>query len=203
MQQAKLPSSPKVVVLAGPNGAGKSTTAPRLLRGVLGVEEFVNADTIAAGLSGFAPDRAAMAAGRVMLRRLRELAASKANFAFETTLASRSFAPWLARLRADGYRTHLVFLWLPSADTAVARVAQRVASGGHDVPEEVVRRRYAAGLRHFFSLYQTLADSWQFVDNTTGVGERPRIIAFGSALKVARVVAAEPWQRIQAQSKAP
>src|SRR6516225_8899139 len=126
-------SSPYAVVLAGPNGAGKSTAAPMILKDALGVDEFVNADVIARGLSGFEPERAAMAAGRIMLARLRELARQRSSFAFETTLASRSFAPWLKDLLATRYQFHLVFLWLPSPDLAVARVAARVREGGHDV----------------------------------------------------------------------
>ena len=122
--------------------AGKSTSAPSLLRGTLGVAEFVDADTIARGLAGFDPDRAAIPAGRVMLARLRELAGQQVSFAFESTLASRTLAPWLGELVGHGYRFHLIFLWLPSADFAVDRVADRVRLGGHDVPEATVRRRY-------------------------------------------------------------
>ncbi len=117
---------PLVVVIGGPNGAGKSTTAPELLRDALQVGEFVNADSIALGLSGLRPETAAFAAGRVMLTRLRYLARLRADFAFETTLASRSFAPWLDTLRAAGYRSHLAFLSLPSAELALLRVAGRV-----------------------------------------------------------------------------
>lgn len=122
---------PGVVILAGPNGAGKSTVAPALLHGALGVDEFVNADVIAQGLSAFEPDRVAIAAGRIMLARLNELAAQRADFAFETTLATRSFARWLRGLRLSGYDVHLFFLWLFSADLAVARVADRVGMEGH------------------------------------------------------------------------
>jgi predicted ABC-type ATPase len=125
---------PSVVILAGPNGAGKSTVAPALLHGALAVNEFVNADVIASGLSAFDPESAAIAAGRVMLSRIRELASQRVNFAFETTLASRSFAPWLRQLATSGYAVHLVYLWLPSADFAVERVAERVRAGGHNVP---------------------------------------------------------------------
>ncbi len=96
-----------------------------------------------------------------MLSRLRDLAKEKRNFAFETTLAGRSLAPWLARLIDDGYEFHLVYLWLPSADLAVARVADRVRMGGHHVPEETIRRRYRAGLRNFFRLYMQLATLWR------------------------------------------
>jgi predicted ABC-type ATPase len=176
------PPLPRVIALAGPNGAGKSTTAERLLRGPLAVGEFVNADLIAQGLSGLAPDRAAIAAGRVMMTRLRQLAAQQTSFAFETTLASRTFAPWVKKLNHMGYQFHILFLWLPSPDVAVARVAERVRLGGHNVPESTVRRRYRAGIRNFLELYQPLAQSWKVADNS-GVGPL-RVIAAGSATVV-------------------
>ena len=122
--------SPSLVVIAGPNGAGKSTLAPALLNDTLEVTEFVNADVIARGLSGFAPETMAMAAGRLMLARIRALAEQRASFAFETTLASRSFSPWIRRLIDRGHRFHLVFLSLPSTAVAVQRVANRVRMGG-------------------------------------------------------------------------
>lgn len=156
---------PLIVVVAGPNGAGKSTAAPSLLEDALAVSEFVNADAIAGGLSAFRPESVALEAGRVMLRRIKQLAQERQSFAFETTLSSRSFAPWLDGLRSDGYRVHIAFLSLPSADLAVARVAERVRVGGHDVPEAVIRRRFRAGLRGFFGAYQVVADSWQLFDN--------------------------------------
>ncbi|MCY3021273.1 MAG: zeta toxin family protein [Planctomycetota bacterium] len=188
-------ASPNVVLLAGPNGAGKSTTAPLLLRGALGVTEFVNADVLARGLSAFAPERVAGTAGRIMLGRLRELAAQRVSFAFETTLASRSFAPWLRELMKDGCRFHLVFLWLPSADIAVARVAERVRLGGHDVPEEIIRRRYTAGLRNFFDLYQPLAATWRIYDNSDVAA--PRLIAAGEGMAATRVVDRRTWEHIK------
>jgi predicted ABC-type ATPase len=156
---------PHLIVLAGPNGAGKSTIAPALLVGALGVHEFVNADVIAQGLSAFQPERTALQAGRIMRARLHCLASQRVDFAFETTLASRSFAPWTADLRRTGYAFHLLFLWLPSPEMALARVAERVRLGGHDVPADTIRRRYHAGLRNFFELYGPLTDSWQFYDN--------------------------------------
>jgi predicted ABC-type ATPase len=158
--------SPNVVVVAGPNGSGKSTAAPALLRDYLGITEFVNADVIAQGLSGFGAENAAMQAGRVMLERLRELARHNADFAFETTLASRTFAPRLGELRDAGYRTHLLFLWLPSPEMAIARVASRVQQGGHSVPNEIVIRRYHAGLRNLFQLYMPIVDAWMMFDNS-------------------------------------
>lgn len=170
--------TPHTIVLAGPNGAGKSSSAPLLLRDMFAVDEFVNADVIAQGLSAFAPERVALEAGKAMLRRVRELAAKRADFAFETTLASRSFAPWLAGLRGSGYRVHLMFLALPDVETAIERVAGRVRLGGHAVPEEVIRRRFAAGLRNLFHLYMPVVNSWKIFDNSNF--ERPLLVAKGA-----------------------
>lgn len=188
------PPSPLVVVIAGPNGAGKTTTAPRLLQGALSVGEFVNADPIALGLSYFRPQSVELAAGRAMLTRLKSLAASRDDFAFETTLASRSFAPWLKSLRASGYLGHLAFLSLPSADLAVARVAGRVRQGGHDVPEPVVRRRFAAGLRNFFTLYRAAIDTWQMFDNSDLFG--PRLVASGGMARPDQILDETAWERL-------
>ena len=168
---------PHVILLAGPNGAGKSTVAPRLLRGALGVQEFVNADTIASGISAFSPDSAAFQAGRVMLRRLSELSRSRKNFAFESTLSARSFAPWLKRLKTRGYSVRILFLFLPDPRLAIERVKQRVRLGGHDIPVAVIRRRYYAGARNFFRLYMPLADQWRIYDNSTLT---PALVAIGS-----------------------
>jgi predicted ABC-type ATPase len=186
--------TPHVIVIGGPNGAGKTTAAPFLLRDTLGVTEFVNADTIAQGLSAFSPEQVAIAAGRVMLARLKELAQHRANFAFETTLASRSFAPWLSGLVASGYAFHLIYLWLPSADFAVNRVAHRVQQGGHGVPEITIRRRYGAGLRNFFRLYQPLATTWLVYDNSAG--SPPRLIAAGEGSAVTDVADSATWEHI-------
>jgi predicted ABC-type ATPase len=157
---------PDLVVIAGPNGAGKSTTAPLLIGKRLGIAEFVNADVIAAGLSAYSPETVAVEAGRIMLKRVRQLAVEGKDFAFETTLASRSFAPWIAQLRRErGYRFHLFYLWLPNADMAVSRVSGRVRHGGHSVPQDDIRRRYERGLKNFFQLYSPIADSWEMHDN--------------------------------------
>jgi predicted ABC-type ATPase len=187
-------SAPNVVVLAGPNGAGKSTSSPSILREALGVDEFVNADMIARGLSGFEPERAAMAAGRVILARLRELARQRISFAFETTLASRSFAPWIGKLIHRGYQFHLVFLWLPSLDMAVARVSARVREGGHHVPEETIRRRYNAGLRKFFKLDRPMATTWKLCDNSGELATN--LIAAGEHNSVRLVVDGRIWGEI-------
>ena len=187
---------PSIVILAGPNGAGKSTAAPELLQGALAVNEFVNADVIAHGLSAFEPDRVAIAAGRIMLARLNQLAAQRVDFAFETTLASRSFAPWLRSLRMSGYDVHLFFLWLSSADLAIARVADRVGGGGHHVPEEIVRRRYSAGIRNFFRLYQPLTTTWALYNTS---GPRPALVAEGFASETIGVYHTEVWETVKRQ----
>ncbi|MBI2524455.1 MAG: AAA family ATPase [Candidatus Rokubacteria bacterium] len=191
--------APLVVVIAGPNGAGKSTTAGRLLQEALAVSEFVNADPIATGLSAFRPESVALAAGRVMLARMKALAQARRDFAFETTLASRSFAHWLGALRGSGYRVHLAFLSLPGPDLAVARVAARVRQGGHDVPEPVVRRRFATGLRNFFMLYEALVDTWQMFDNAAVAG--PRLIASGRTGQPTHVLDVGAWARLQEQGR--
>jgi predicted ABC-type ATPase len=184
---------PHVVVLAGPNGAGKSTAAPTLLKGRLGVTEFVNADTIAQGLSAFSSDQAAFEAGRVMLARLRSLATQRRSFAFETTLASRTFAPRLTEWIDSGYVCHLIYFWLPSADFALARVRERVQLGGHDVPAETVRRRYTRGLANLFTLYMPLATTWRCYDNS---GRRSRLIAHGKGKTHLVTIDDTLWQHI-------
>jgi predicted ABC-type ATPase len=159
-------TNPKLIVIAGCNGAGKSTLAPYLLHQTFGVTEYVNADIIAQGLSAFAPENAAFEAGRVMLKRLRELAARRMNFAFESTLASRSYAAWIAELKQQGYEFNLFFIWLNSPELAVSRVEERVRLGGHTIAIDTIRRRYYRGVRNFFALYQPLASSWTVYDNS-------------------------------------
>jgi predicted ABC-type ATPase len=191
------PPRPSIVILTGPNGAGRSTAAPDLLHGALSVNEFVNADVIARGLSAFDPDSVAIAAGRVMLARILELAAQRVNFAFETTLASRSLAPRIRDLLASGYAVHLVFLWLSSADLAVQRVAARVAAGGHNVPEETVRRRYRAGIFNFFRMYQSIVTSWALFN---GSGPEPTLVAERVESQSLRVYDSTIWGMAQSQS---
>jgi predicted ABC-type ATPase len=186
---------PSVIIISGPNGAGKSTAAPQLLQGVLAVSEFVNADVIARGLSAFDPERAAIQAGRVMLARLDELAKQRLSFAFETTLASRTFAHWISELKTTGYVFHLIYLWLPSAELAISRVQQRVQSKGHHVPDDVVRRRYARGLQNFFGLYRPLADSWRMYYSIGLTG--PKLIADGDPQTGQRVLETDLWTTVK------
>ena len=185
------------MVLAGPNGAGKSTVAPFLLRDALAVTAFVDADVIARGLSAFSPQTVAIEAGRIMLARLEDLARRRETFGFETTLASRSFAPWLRARQAEGYDIYLVFLWLPSSDLAIARVAERVARGGHAVDASVIRRRYNAGLRNLFELYLPLTSAWQMYDTST-LGP-PRLLAVGRGDETTHVAQADRWSAIVRQ----
>jgi predicted ABC-type ATPase len=185
---------PHLVVLAGPNGAGKSTAAAGLLAEGLQVKEFVNADVIAQGLSAFQPEKTAIQAGKIMLERLHQLAAQRVDFAYETTLASRSFVPWIADLCKSGYGFHLVFLWLPNAEMAIERVSNRVRLGGHAVPSETIRRRYHAGLANFFNLYHPLTETWRFYDNTNASG--PRLVASGGGTVVETIRQPEAWAQI-------
>jgi len=189
MDEAK----PQVVIIAGPNGAGKSTLAPSLLRDTLDLREYVNADPIALGLSGFDPASVAFKAGRVMLNRLRDLAEQNKTFAFETTLATRSYARWIKNLRHQGYNFQLIFLSLRSPELAVRRVRERVQSGGHDVPKAVVIRRYARGLNNFRVSYQPLADVWSVYDNSTSA--EPTLIALGGRDRPLEVMESDAWQR--------
>ena len=151
----------RVIIIAGPNGAGKSTFAQQFLPNEANCPLFVNADLIAAGLSPFDPAAAEVRAGRLMLEELRRHAAAGESFAFETTLAGRGYARLIPQWQAAGYWVHLTFLWLPSAELAVQRVAARVAQGGHDVPEAVIRRRFDKGFNNLQDVYRKLVSSWQ------------------------------------------
>ena len=154
-------------VIAGPNGAGKTTFATRYLPQFVKCPEFLNADLIAWGLSPFAAEKQNARAGRLLLERMDELAAQRVNFGFETTLAGRSYFKLLRELKFQGYRINLFFLWLPSADTAVDRVANRVLQGGHNVPDHDIRRRFTAGLSNLLSMYRPILDNWWLYDAST------------------------------------
>ncbi len=172
---------PTIYVIAGPNGAGKSTFAKEFIPQVADPPEFLNADFIAAGLAPLRPDLQRIRAGRILLERMRELAAARADFGIETTLSGRSCLRLFSEFRRDGYRLICFFLWRPIAEFAVARVANRVAQGGHDVPEQDIRRRYTAGLRNFFVDYRDICDAWWLHDASHCP---PRLIAKGSDVKI-------------------
>ena len=187
------PQVPRVVIFAGPNGAGKSTHADAIVA-ALRIDTFVNADYIARGLSGRNAGAVAMQAGRIMLTRLKKLAAAKQDFAFESTLSSRSFAPFLLQLKAQGYQVAIYYFSLTSASLAVRRVNLRVAMGGHDVPEDTVRRRFGRSLNNFHSLYMPLADRWAVFDNSV-VGKAKLIATqHGDNLQIQEP---KPWLKLQ------
>ena len=167
----------RIVIIAGPNGAGKTTFAREYLPLEIWITSFVNADLIAAGISPFAPELVARRAGRLMLEEIDRNAAAGESFAFETTLAGRSYVHRLDAWRASGYRVKLIFLRLVAVTDAIERVRLRVSQGGHGVPEAVIRRRFQAGLANFEQLYQPRVDRWQLIDNG---GDQPVLLAEGS-----------------------
>jgi predicted ABC-type ATPase len=168
--------SKKIVIIAGPNGAGKTTFAREFLPREAGCPDFINADLIASGLSPFNPEKAAIHAGKIMLREIAARAGRGESFAFETALSGLNYARQIPECREAGYHVKLAFLSLPSPELALSRVKARVAQGGHDVPELVVRRRFDAGLRNFSDIYKGLVSSWYLYDNS---GPVPRLIKAG------------------------
>ncbi|MEM8779346.1 MAG: zeta toxin family protein [Cyanobacteria bacterium P01_G01_bin.49] len=185
---------PEIYVIGGCNGSGKTTFALNIFPN-LGNIEFINADIIAAQLNPNNPDAVAIQASRIMLERLKNLAQHKQSFAFETTLAARSFAPFLRQCQAQGYQVNLIYVWLNSVELAITRVALRVASGGHNIPEDVIRRRYHRGRKNFLELYSKLVDYWIVYDNTKP--QRELIAEKVPEQSEAIVYRANIWQQIQ------
>ena len=163
-----------VYIIAGPNGSGKTTFAKLFLPDYVNCPNFVNADLIAQGLAPFEPRAAAIKAGKLVLQQIYEYAERGVDFAFETTLSGKSYVRLLAELKSNGYALHLFFLWLPGAELAIARIKERVQEGGHHVPAEDVRRRFARGINNIFNLYEPLLDSWMLFDNSKA---KPVLIA--------------------------
>ena len=184
---------PQVVVIAGPNGAGKTTVSRTLLSEILHSKAFVNADAIAQGLNGLAPETQAFQAGRLMLQQLDAFAEVGEDFAFETTLSGRTYAAWLRKLREEGYRVFLFYSWLSSADLAVERVRIRVRTGGHSIPEPTIRSRYVRSWDNFLRLYQPIADEWRLVDNSHDTGYQ--LIATGIQATTTTVLNPQTWAR--------
>lgn len=162
----KYMTHPKLYIICGCNGAGKTTASMSVLPEILCCNEFVNADEIAKGLSPFRPEEVAIEAGKIMLRRIESLLESNETFAIETTLATRSYKSLVKRAKAKGYIVELLFFWLPSPQMAEERVAERVASGGHDIPQEVVHRRYWLGIENLFNIFIPIVDVWSLYDNS-------------------------------------
>jgi len=170
-----------VYIVAGPNGSGKTTFAVKFLPEYANCTNFVNADLIAKGLSPFSPGTAAITAGKLVLEQIHQYASRRVDFAFETTLSGRLYVNLFKLLRKKGYKIHLFFLWIPKADLAISRVDSRVAQGGHDVPVKDIVRRFGRSISNFFTIYQSLTDSWMLFDNS---GVIPVLIAKGKDGKV-------------------
>lgn len=171
-------SHPKIVIIAGPNGAGKTTFARAFLPEEAQCPRFINADLIAAGLSPFAPEAQAIKAGRLMLEEIAGCVGRRENFAFETTLSGLGYLRHIRAWRESGYHVSLFFLALPTAELAVARVAERVRQGGHHIPEDVIRRRFQAGRQNFDWRYRTEVDAWALYDSA---GDVPALIEWKEA----------------------
>ena len=159
---------PKLYIIAGCNGAGKTTASFTILPEILGCKEFINADEIAKGLSPFQPESVAVQAGRIMLARMDELLQKGETFAFETTLATKSYKQKIEWAQANGYEVTLLFFWLDSPNIAKKRVAQRVAEGGHNIPLETIERRYYNGIANLFTIYIDMVDICYIFDNSEG-----------------------------------
>ena len=171
-----MPKGKRIIIIAGPNGAGKTTFAREYLLKEANCRDFINVDLIAAGLSPFDPDRAAIQAGRIMLSEIQRRVRKGDSFAFETTLSGRVYARLIPQWRIAGYHVKLIFLSLPSAASAIARVKTRVAQGGHKVTSKVIRRRFLAGSRNLQDIYIHLVDEWWWYDNS---GNAPKLISEG------------------------
>ncbi|MEC4989592.1 MAG: zeta toxin family protein [Oscillatoria sp. PMC 1068.18] len=184
---------PNLYIIGGANGSGKTTTARQMLPNILGVLEYVNADEIAAGLSPFNPESVAIQAGRLMLKRLSSLVKAEVDFAFETTLAGSNFARFLRECKNKGYTINLIYFWLESPELAIARVHRRVENGGHNIPEETIRRRYERGRKNLTRLYLPLCDTW-IVYNNSGV--ESQLVAQSGDKQEVIIYESSTWNRI-------
>lgn len=158
--------NPNLNIIAGCNGAGKTTASFTVLPDLLNCKEFVNADEIARGLSPFRPEKVAVEAGRLMLERIEELLKGKENFAIETTLSTRSYKNKVLNAQENGYKVSLMFFWLETPELAVERVKIRVEEGGHNIPEDVILRRYWKGIKNLFEIYIPIVDEWAVFDSS-------------------------------------
>lgn len=156
----------RLYIIAGCNGAGKTTASYTILPEILQCREFVNADEIAKGLSPFNPESMSIMAGRLMVTRINELLGVSASFALETTLSTRSYTSLIRKAHEMGYKVSLIYFWLQSPELAEMRVAKRVKEGGHDIPSNVLRRRYQSGINNLFELYMPIVDYWMIFDNS-------------------------------------
>lgn len=188
---------PQLYIIAGCNGAGKTTASFTILPDILNCREFVNADNIAAGLSPFNVESVAIEAGRIMLKRINELLNEGADFALETTLATKSYVSLIKKAQQAGYEVNLLYFWLNSPQTAADRVARRVSKGGHNIPIEVIERRYYRGIKNLLNLYIPVCDKWYITNNMTVPSEA---IAQGTTQFGEVIFNADIWERILKQS---
>ena len=158
---------PNLYIISGCNGAGKTTVSYIILPEMLDCKEFVNADEIARGISPFKPESVSIQAGKIMIERMDNLMSNGTDFAIETTLATRIYAKIIKYAQERGYRVTLLFFWLSMPNLAVERVKMRVASGGHNIEEKTIRRRYDIGIKNLFSLYIPLCEYWMIINNST------------------------------------
>jgi predicted ABC-type ATPase len=185
---------PNLYIIAGCNGAGKTTASFTVLPEMLNCKEFVNADEIARGLSPFQPEKVPVEAGKIMLRRVDELIKQQVDFAFETTLSTLGLKDIIAKAKENDYSVSLVYIYLNSPELAIERVKKRVAEGGHNIPEETIRRRYNKGIENLFGRYIQLSDFWMIVDNSES---RLMIIAEGKVNKESIIYNMEIWNIIK------
>jgi len=186
-----------IFILGGCNGSGKSTISRTLLPDILDCKEFINADEIARGLSPFQPEKVAFKAGRLMLERIKTLAESKVNFAFETTLSTKSFIPLLKSFKENGSILTLIFLYLTEPQLAVQRIEERTRRGGHHIPPEVVMRRYYRGLKNFKTFFLPIANSWLVFDNS---GDAPILVARGGLQLDTQIYIPDIWDRLNVKT---
>ena len=192
---------PNLYIIAGCNGAGKTTASYTILPEILHCREFINADEIARGISPFQPESVAILAGRIMLQRIEEMLAEKQDFAIETTLTTKTYAATIKRARKEGYKITLLFLWLPDVTMALKRVKLRVSEGGHNIPTEVIKRRYKKGIVNLFDEFMDLCHHWMIVDNSAKIF---KFVADGeetSNKRVTNIYENEKWAALQKQAK--
>lgn len=186
----------QLYIIAGPNGAGKTTASMTILPEILNCREFVNADEIAKGLSPFQPETVSFEAGRIMLNRIYHLISTGDTFAFETTLSTLSYQSLITFAKNHGYTIHLLFFYLNSSDLARERVARRVSEGGHNIPHEVIARRYDRGLENFFNRFMNISDKWSFYDNSF---DKPKLLPSGRANEPEINNLTELWSKLASQ----
>ncbi len=186
---------PRLYIISGCNGAGKTTASYSLLPEMLDCSEFVNSDEFAKGLSPFDPSKASIQASRFMLMKIRYLLKRQQDFAIETTLATRTLLKTAKQAQSAGYTVTLLYFWLNSPDMAVERVRARVEAGGHNIPEETIRRRYSRGIYYFFNLYAPISERWILADNS----QIPfRVIAEGSKDEIVNIKDHETYAKVKA-----